>query len=187
MDTNQILEARALATPYGQQQTAVDTTPMMVCQYVSALGTGASSASIALVQNSSITCLVDSATPAGLDVIGVSGIGPKGALSVMDIAPIETLQSAIAAGDTSYLTKVSGVGKKIAGKIVLELRDKIGSIGSGTEKTKAIRHEDLDVLEALKSLGYREHEAREAIKEIPSDTSGTSQKITEALKLLGRE
>ena len=120
-------------------------------------------------------------------VIGVSGIGPKGALGVMDIAPIETLRSAIAAGDTSYLTKVSGVGKKIAGKIVLELRDKIGSIDTGTEETKAIRHEDLDVLEALKSLGYREHEAREAIKEIPSDTSGTSQKITEALKLLGRE
>ncbi len=120
-------------------------------------------------------------------VIGVSGIGPKGALSILDVAPLDTLKSAIASGDLSYLTKVSGVGKKIAGKIVLELKDKIGSIGSGTEETKAIRHEDLDVLEALKSLGYREYEARETIKEIPSSVTGTSQKITEALKLLGRE
>ncbi|MCK5095789.1 MAG: Holliday junction branch migration protein RuvA [Candidatus Pacebacteria bacterium] len=120
-------------------------------------------------------------------VIGVSGIGPKGALGVMDIAPVETLTSAIAAGDTSYLTKVSGVGKKIAEKIVLELRDKVDTTGTATEETGVIRHEDLDVLEALKSLGYREHEAREAVKNLSKNVAGTSQKITEALKLLSND
>ena len=119
-------------------------------------------------------------------VIGVSGIGPKGALSILDIAPLDTLRSAIASGDMSYLTKVSGVGKKIAGKIVLELKDKMGTVGNA-EETSALRGEDMDVLDALKSLGYREGDAREALKELPTNISGTSQKITEALKLLGGE
>jgi len=60
-------------------------------------------------------------------LISISGIGPKGALGVLSVAPAKTLQKAIATGNTSYLTKVSGIGKKSAEKIVLELKDKVGA------------------------------------------------------------
>ena len=62
----------------------------------------------------------------------VSGIGPKSALSILDIATIETLRSAISTGRSEYLTKVSGIGKKTAEKIVLELRDKVGASVEGS-------------------------------------------------------
>jgi Holliday junction DNA helicase RuvA len=117
-------------------------------------------------------------------LIGVSGIGPKGALGIMNIASVQTLASAISAGDLSYLTKVSGVGKKSAEKIVLELRDKVGLI-FGVGEYSQFDREDMDVIEALKSLGYRERESREALKQLPLTLKGTSQKISEALKLLG--
>jgi holliday junction DNA helicase RuvA len=112
-------------------------------------------------------------------LINVSGIGPKGALSILGITSIETLRKAISSNDTSYLTKISGIGKKTAEKIVLELRDKVG------EKSEdGSLQGELDTLEALKSLGYSQNEARDALKEIPAglDTNG---KIREALKILG--
>lgn len=74
MTLEQILEARALAVTVPQSQAAADKSPFMVVQYVPALGTGGASASIALVQDSSMTFLVDSAVPAGADIIGVSGV-----------------------------------------------------------------------------------------------------------------
>ena len=111
-------------------------------------------------------------------LIGVSGIGPKGALSILGIATLETLRKAISTGDTGYLIKVSGIGKKTAEKIVIELRDKIGEEKSGTSLQG-----ELDALEALKSLGYSQNEAREALKKTTADT--TNAKIKEALKILG--
>jgi Holliday junction DNA helicase RuvA len=60
-------------------------------------------------------------------LINISGIGPKGALAILNINSIDTLKKAIKTGDTGYLTKISGIGKKTAEKIVLELRDKIGN------------------------------------------------------------
>ena len=112
-------------------------------------------------------------------LIGVSGIGPKGALAILGIATIETLKRAIGTGDTSYLTKISGIGKKTAEKIVIELRDKMGE----AEKGSSMQGE-LDVLEALKTLGYSQNEAREALKKVSPD-SNTNAKIREALKILG--
>ena len=58
-------------------------------------------------------------------LISISGIGPKSALGILSIADVETLKQAISSGDSSYLTKVSGIGTKIAKKIVLELNDTI--------------------------------------------------------------
>src|SRR3989344_9682734 len=57
-------------------------------------------------------------------LISISGIGPKSGLGIMAIAPVDTLKKAIASGDTSYLTKVSGIGRKTAEKVILELREK---------------------------------------------------------------
>lgn len=111
-------------------------------------------------------------------LINVSGIGPKGALSILGIASIETLRKAISTGDTAYLTKVSGIGRKTAEKIVIELRDKMGE-----EKTGTSLQGELDALEALKSLGYSQSEAREALKKVLPNTD-TNTKIREALKIL---
>jgi len=112
-------------------------------------------------------------------LINVSGIGPKGALSILGITSVDTLKKAISSGDTSYLTKISGIGKKTAEKIVIELRDKIGKELSGTSLQG-----ELDALEALKSLGYSGTESREALKKVSPDTN-TNTKIREALKILG--
>lgn len=112
-------------------------------------------------------------------LINVSGIGPRSALAILGIASIETLKKAIGTGDTSYLTKISGIGKKTAERIVIELRDKMGTDLSG-----ASLQIELDALEALKSLGYGQNEAREALKKVSPDAN-TNTKIREALKILG--
>jgi len=116
-------------------------------------------------------------------LINVSGIGPKSALAILGITSIETLRKAIGTGDTSYLTKISGIGKKTAEKIVIELRDKIADKMKDEKGGNSLR-DDLDSLEALKSLGYSQNEAREALKKIPADLN-TNEKIREALKILG--
>ena len=112
-------------------------------------------------------------------LLNVSGIGPRSALAILGIASIETLRRAIGTGDTSYLTKISGIGRKTAEKIVIELRDKIGEEKGGTSLQG-----ELDALEALKSLGYSQNEAREALKKVTQETN-TNTKIREALKILG--
>lgn len=112
-------------------------------------------------------------------LLNVSGIGPRSALAILGIASIATLRKAIGTGDTSYLTKISGIGRKTAEKIVIELRDKIGE-----EKGGSSLQGELDALEALKSLGYSQNEAREALKKVSGDTD-TNTKIREALKILG--
>ena len=116
-------------------------------------------------------------------LIGVSGIGPKGALTILGVTSVETLRKAISTGDISYLTKISGIGKKTAEKIVIELRDKMTK-EIKDEKNGSYLREELDVLEALKSLGYSSNEAREALKKTSPDLN-TNLKIREALKILG--
>ena len=112
-------------------------------------------------------------------LISVSGIGPKGALVILGVATIETLQKAIGTGDISYLTKISGIGKKTAEKIVIELRDKMKE-----QKFDGSLEREMDALEALKSLGYSQNQAREALKNV-SPEADINTKIREALKILG--
>lgn len=115
-------------------------------------------------------------------LLDVSGIGPKSALSILGIASIDTLKRAIATGDTSYLNKVSGIGKKTAEKIVVELRDKLSDY-KNDDSVGSLKDES-DILEALKSLGYSQNQARDALKEIPPDIIGTNARIKEALRIL---
>lgn len=98
------------------------------------------------------------------------------------MAPVDTIKRAIASGDTSYLTKVSGVGRKTAGKIVLELKDKMG-FGKTSFGSEELR-EDSDILEALLSLGYSQRDAREMIHKIPTGINGREKRLKEALKML---
>ncbi|HBD24749.1 MAG: Holliday junction DNA helicase RuvA [Candidatus Zambryskibacteria bacterium RIFOXYD1_FULL_40_13] len=112
-------------------------------------------------------------------LLTVSGIGPKSALGILSVASLQNLRHAVVTGDTAHLVKVSGVGKKNAEKIVLELRDKLEHVG-GDESSLS---DDIDALEALKSLGYGEREAREALKKV-SEEKNTGEKIKKAMKLL---
>jgi Holliday junction DNA helicase RuvA len=114
-------------------------------------------------------------------LISISGIGPKGALSVLTVASIETLKKAIANEESSILTKVSGIGKKMAEKIILELKSKIGDefIGKGVGI-------DSEAIDALISLGYKLKDAREVLKKVPKDIEGVEDRVREALKMLGK-
>lgn len=120
-------------------------------------------------------------------LITISGIGPKTALGIMEIAPADTLKKAIASGDSSYLTNVSGIGKKNAHKIILELQEKLG--GKGGIQEDSLLKEDIETLEALETLGYSTKQARETLKKI--NESGTAksaqEKIKAALKILGKK
>jgi Holliday junction DNA helicase RuvA len=113
----------------------------------------------------------------------VSGIGPKSALGILGVAGLSTLEEAILTGNTAALTKIAGVGKKTADKIVLELTGKIASTQGMSKGMK----EDLDVFEALKTLGYRENQIKETIAEIPKEVTGANEKIKYALKILGKQ
>lgn len=114
-------------------------------------------------------------------LITVSGVGPKSALAILSVAGVKSIEEAVVTGDTSFLTKVSGVGRKTAEKIVLELNGKLA-----TTQKNATAGEDVEVFEALKSLGYRERDIQEIIKKLPKDVSGTNEKIKYALKNLGK-
>jgi len=116
-------------------------------------------------------------------LIGISGIGPKSALAILGIASVDIIRSAVSSGDTTYLTKVSGIGRKNAEKIVLELKDKL-SKDDGFDSLNL--GEESDVVETLKTLGYKPNEIREALKNVPKETAGTSQRVKEALKILGK-
>jgi len=118
-------------------------------------------------------------------LLDVSGIGPRSALSILAIAPIDTLKRAIATGDTGYLNKVSGIGKKTAEKIIIELRDKLQDY-KNNDDTPGLLRDESDILEALKSLGYSQNEARDALKQVLPTTLGTNARIKEALQVLGK-
>jgi Holliday junction DNA helicase RuvA len=113
-------------------------------------------------------------------LISVSGIGPKSAMAILSIATLPNLRRAISTGDTTHLTKVSGIGKKNAEKIVIELKDKVSDLSSDLGEGSS----DIDAMEALKSLGYGEREAREALKKTTGET--IEQKVKSALKNLNK-
>ena len=116
-------------------------------------------------------------------LIGISGIGPRGALGIMAIAPVDTLKRAIAAGDTSYLTRVSGIGKKTAEKVVLELQDKMAGKGMTIEAPDL--KDEADALDALVALGYSQREARDALTGVTAQGLSLEKRVSEALKQLG--
>lgn len=114
-------------------------------------------------------------------LISISGIGPKGGLSVLNAVTINTLKRAIVNEESEILTKVSGIGKKMAEKIILELRNKIGDKFKD-QKTGS----DSEAIDALMSLGYKLKQSRETLKKVPDKVKGVENRVREALKLLGR-
>lgn len=116
-------------------------------------------------------------------LLTVSGIGPKTALNILSLVSAKALIGAIHSGSTAHLVKVSGIGRKTAEKIVMELRDRIAEFGNGDNVDM---NNDSDAIEALKALGYNTDEAREAIKKLNKDIADTGDKIKAALKFLSR-
>ncbi len=114
-------------------------------------------------------------------LLTVSGIGPKSAIGIISSAALGNLYQGIVDGDIVYLTKVCGIGKKNAEKIILELKDKLEEfVTQSSEYTVG----DTDALEALLSLGYSERDARDALKK--TDGKSTEEKVRGALKSLSK-
>lgn len=114
-------------------------------------------------------------------LLSVSGIGPKSALGILNVADAHSLRRSIAQGDTSALTRVYGIGKKSAERIVVELRDKLAKeagVGGPAEG-------DAEVIDALMALGYRAEEVRKALKELGVQSGSVTERIGAMLKHLG--
>ncbi|MDF0645587.1 MAG: Holliday junction branch migration protein RuvA [Nitrospira sp.] len=124
----------------------------------------------------------------------VSGVGPKTALGMLSALPVADLVSAIHAGDVEKLETVPGIGKKSAGRLVLELKDKLGKLDSGLESSAhgpGGTHERVleDALSALTNLGYRVQDAKEALKRVRQDRPAMlslQELIRNSLKELAR-
>ena len=116
-------------------------------------------------------------------LLKVSGVGPKVALSVLSGLSVEDLAMAIAAQDAARLTKVPGVGKKTAERLGLELRDKLpAAAGAARGQAPPARS---DVVNALLALGYNDREAQAAVKQLPAELA-LADAIRQALKHLAR-
>ena len=116
---------------------------------------------------------------------GVSGLGPRLALAVLSAMSVEQATMAIATGSTEMLTTVHGVGKRLAERMVLELKDKVsaGLISAPSQ----FAQENADVIAALTSLGYSAAEASRAVSSLPSGKLDLEEKIRLALQFLGSE
>lgn len=117
-------------------------------------------------------------------LITVQGVGPKAALAILSLGDSETVRNAIANGDSAFITKASGVGKRIAERVVVDLTDKVGlAIRSDVNPaglSHEISHAD-EALEALMALGYSLNDATRALEGVPMDIS-TADRVTQALK-----
>lgn len=121
-------------------------------------------------------------------LIGVSGVGPKAALSILSAVPPQSLILSIITGDEKSLCKAQGVGKKMSQRIILELRDKLKdyNMASLPESEKAYsQDEDAEALGALLSLGYTKQEAVCALNKIDRSLA-IEEKVKQSLKLLMR-
>ena len=118
-------------------------------------------------------------------LIGVSGLGPKLALAMLSAMNVEQLTMAIATGNVDLLTVVPGLGKKMASRLILELKDKI-SAGKLAAAAIGLAEENTDVLAALISLGYSVSEASRAVAALPpSSDLPLEEKVKLALQYFG--
>lgn len=117
-------------------------------------------------------------------LISVQGVGPKAALAILSLGDSEIVRNAIANEDAGYIAKASGVGKKTAERVIVDLADKVGMPlrydNDVTGVSQSISHTD-EALEALMALGYNLADASKALEGISTELS-TAERVTEALK-----
>ena len=119
------------------------------------------------------------------NLLRVQGIGPKLALSVLSFMAPDTLRLAISQEQPELLSRVPGIGKKTAQKMVLELRDKIGA-PELAEGLAALTEADAAVIDALTTLGYSVVEAQRAVQGLPRDVTDVEERLRRALASFGR-
>lgn len=112
-------------------------------------------------------------------LITVNGVGPKMALSILSAGSSDLVKQAIVAQDAAIFTKIGGVGKKTAEKIILELKEKVASISNVSVHAKSD-----DLLDALEALGYSDREIKDILPQIDYALP-VEDKIRQALKFLG--
>ncbi len=119
-------------------------------------------------------------------LLGVSGVGPKIALATLAVHDAPALRQALADGDISALTRVPGIGRRGAERMVLELRDKMGAVPGAPVNGHAVRG---PVVEALVGLGFAAKQAEEATDKILANDplASTSSALRSALSLLGKK
>lgn len=117
-------------------------------------------------------------------LIGVSGVGPKMALAILSLGDSESIRSAIAMGDSAFVQRASGVGKRIAERIAVDLKDKVGTPGLVNANMSQNASVGDDALDALLALGYNLQQASEVLADIASEL-GAQARIKEALRRLG--
>jgi holliday junction DNA helicase RuvA len=116
-------------------------------------------------------------------LLGVDGVGPRTALAVLSTLNLDTVQRAVFGDDPDLLSRVPGVGKKTAQKMILYLHDRLKPV-SGLEQIAVMSDSDAEVLAALTALGYSVVEAQTAIQSIPKDAP---QEVGERLRLALRQ
>ena len=118
-------------------------------------------------------------------LLGVTGLGPKLALAMLSALSPEQITMAIATGSIDMLNMIPGIGKKVANRIILELKEKIGAGWIATPATQ-LAQENTDVLTALTSLGYSASEAVKAVASLPTDQDlSLEEKIKLVLQYFG--
>ena len=114
-------------------------------------------------------------------LIGVSGLGPKLALAVLSAMSVEQASMAIATGSIDLLTLIPGIGKRMAERLVVELKDKIGA-GLIATPAAQLAQGNTEVIAALTSLGYSVSEASRAVASLPSSDLSLEEKVRLALQ-----
>ncbi|MGH7195650.1 MAG: Holliday junction branch migration protein RuvA [Candidatus Saccharimonadales bacterium] len=118
-------------------------------------------------------------------LLGVNGVGPKMALNVLSVGTADEVRAAIASGDVKTIQRASGVGKRVAERIVVELKDKVGLEGVGLGEAGFLQSEQSvlkdEAAEALVSLGYSPQDASKALQNIDKELS-TEERIKLALR-----
>ncbi len=118
-------------------------------------------------------------------LITVQGVGPKAALSILSLDDAEIVRNAIANSDSAYLSKATGVGKKTAERVVVDLSDKVGMpivYRKQQDNTQTELNTSDEALEALIALGYTLYDATKALEGVDTKLS-TSERVREALKV----
>jgi Holliday junction DNA helicase RuvA len=118
-------------------------------------------------------------------LITVQGVGPKAGLAILSLDESEIVRNAIANSDVAYITKASGVGKKTAERVIVDLSDKVGmpivyNTNTTTGRAEQLTHTD-EALEALMALGYNLNDATRALEGVSTDLS-TAERVTQALR-----
>lgn len=113
-------------------------------------------------------------------LITVQGVGPKAGIAIMNLGEANDVRNSIASENIKFIQKASGIGKKTAERVVLELKDKVGGVSNISDTNIDISMGD-EALEALVALGYSLSEATKSLEDVPRDLS-TEERITIALK-----